>query len=122
MKRILFLVTIALTIGMITSSLAQTKVLSGYWGTSKTVEGYTLADNSGDRSVTITVNFLEPFENKPDVTLGVTLLDATSEKNVRYKVEALSVSRDAMTIKISTWADTNIWNFRFSSPWRIVAS
>ncbi|MBE0570679.1 MAG: H-type lectin domain-containing protein [Ignavibacteriaceae bacterium] len=115
MKKILFMVTIVLAIGMITSSFAQTKVLSGYWGASKTVEGYTLADNSGDRSVTITVNFLEPFENKPEVTLAVTLLDATAEKNVRYKVEALSVSRDAMTIKISTWADTKI--FGISGYW-----
>ena len=109
MRKILFILTIALAVGMIGSSFAQTKVLSGYWSVSKNTQGYTLAENSGDRSVTITVNFLDPFENKPDVTLGVTLLDATSDKNVRYKVEALSVSRDAMTIKISTWADTKIY-------------
>jgi len=115
MKKVLFLTAIVLAVGMLTSSFAQTKVLSGYWGASKTTQGYTLAENSGDRSVTITVNFLEPFENKPDVTLGVTLLDATSDKNVRYKVEALSVSRDAMTIKVSTWADTKI--FGISGYW-----
>ena len=109
MKKILFLFTIVLAVGMLTSSFAQTKVLSGNWGASKTTQDYTLAENSGDRSVTITVNFLDPFENKPNVTLGVTLLDATSEKNVRYKVEALSVWRDAMTIKISTWSDTKIY-------------
>jgi H-type lectin domain len=109
MGKILFILTIALAVGMISTSFAQTKVLSGYWSVSKNTQGYTLAENSGDRSVTITVNFLDPFENKPDVTLGVTLLDATSDKNVRYKVEALSVSRDAMTIKISTWADTKIY-------------
>ena len=109
MRKILFILTIALAVGMISTSFAQTKVLSGYWSVSKNTQGYTLAENSGDRSVTITVNFLDPFENKPDVTLGVTLLDATSDKNVRYKVEALSVSRDAMTIKISTWADTKIY-------------
>ena len=109
MRKILFILTIALAVCMISTSFAQTKVLSGYWSVSKNTQGYTLAENSGDRSVTITVNFLDPFENKPDVTLGVTLLDATSDKNVRYKVEALSVSRDAMTIKISTWADTKIY-------------
>jgi hypothetical protein len=109
MRKILFILTIALAVGMISTSFAQTKVLSGYWSVSKNTQGYTLAENSGDRSVTITVNFLDPFENKPDVTLGVTLLDASSDKNVRYKVEALSVSRDAMTIKISTWADTKIY-------------
>ena len=115
MKKILFLFTIILAFGLITSAFGQTKVLSGKWGASKSTEGYTLADNSGERSVTISVNFLDPFENKPDVTLGVTLLDATSEKNVRYRVETLSVSRDAMTIKISTWSDTKI--FGISGYW-----
>jgi len=105
MKKILYLIAIVLVFGLITSAFAQTKVLSGKWGASKSTEGYTLADNSGERSVTISVSFLDPFEDKPDVTLGVTLLDATSDQNVRYRVETLSVSRDAMTIKISTWAD-----------------
>ena len=115
MKRILFVFTILLALGLISSSFAQTKVLSGYWSVSKNTSGYTLAENSGDRSVTVQINFLDPFENKPDVTLGVTLLDATSDKNVRYKVEALSVSRDGMTIKISTWSDTKI--FGISGYW-----
>lgn len=115
MKKILFLVTIVLALGLITSALAQTKVQSGKWGASKSSESYTLADNSGERSVIISVNFLDPFEDKPEVILGVTVLDATSEQNVRYRVEALSVSRDAMTIKISTWADTKI--FGISGYW-----
>lgn len=99
---VLFVLSLAFAVS------AQVKVLSGTWSASTSTPGYTLAENKGDRSVTLTVNFLDPFENKPDVTLAVTLLDATSDKNVRYKVEALSVSRDAMTIKISTWADTRI--------------
>jgi H-type lectin domain len=107
MKKIL-LVTILFVMGLAFAASAQTKVESGTWSASTSTPGYTLAENKGDRSVTISVNFLDPFENKPDVTLSVTLLDATSDKNVRYKVETLSVSRDAMTIKISTWADTKI--------------
>lgn len=113
MKKLLLTLGLFLMVSAVAFSQAQ--VLSGTWGASKTTEGYTLAENSGDRSVTISVNFLEPFENKPDVILGVTLLDATSDKNVRYKVETLSVSRDAMTIKISTWADTKI--FGISGYW-----
>jgi hypothetical protein len=109
MKKVLCLITIVLAFGLITTALAQTKVLSGKWGASKSTENYTLADNTGERSVTLSVNFLEPFENKPDVALGVTVLDASSEKNVRYRVETLSISRDAMTIKISTWGDTKIY-------------
>ena len=109
MKKLLLVIIVLVTTGLIFTTLGQTKVQSGTWGASSSTEGYTLAENEGERSVTITANFLDPFESKPDVVLSVMLLDATSEKNVRYKVEALSVSRDAMTIKISTWADTNIY-------------
>jgi hypothetical protein len=115
MKKVLFLFTIILALGLVASVSAQTKVLSGKWGASTNTEGYTLAKESGERSVTISVNFLDPFEDRPDVILGVTLLDATSDKNVRYKVESMSVSRDAMTIKITTWADTKI--FSISGYW-----
>ena len=115
MKKLLLVIVVLLTAGLISTTLGQTKVQSGYWGASTSTEGYTLAENEGERSITITANFLDPFESKPDVTLGVILLDATSEKNVSYKVEALSVSRDAMTIKISTWADTKI--FGISGYW-----
>ncbi len=109
MKKLLLAIVVLLTVGFITTALGQTKVQSGTWGASTSTEGYTLAENEGDRSVTITVNFLDPFESKPDVVLSVILLDATSEKNVRYNVTSLSVSRDAMTIKITTWADTKIF-------------
>lgn len=112
MRKILLITILLLTAGFIITALGQVKVQSGKWSASANTEGYTLAENEGDRSVTISVNFLDPFENKPDVTLGVTFLDATSGKNVRYKVDALSVSRDAMTIKISTWADTKIFGIK----------
>ncbi len=109
MKKLLLAIVILLTVGFITTALGQTKVQSGTWGASTSTEGYTLATNEGDRSITIQVNFLDPFESKPDVVISVMLLDATSDKNVRYKVESLSVSRDAMTIKVSTWAETKIF-------------
>ncbi len=109
MKKLLLAIVILLTAGLITTALGQTKVQSGTWSANTSNEGYTLDENEGDRSITIQVNFLDPFESKPDVVLGLTLLDATSDKNVRYKVESLSVSRDAMTIKVSTWAQTKIF-------------
>ena len=109
MKKVLLTIVILLTVGFITTALGQTKVQSGTWSASTSTEGYTLSENAGDRSMTIQVNFLDPFESKPEVVLGLTFLDATSDKNVRYKVESLSVSRDAMTIKVSTWAETKIF-------------
>ena len=109
MKKLIYIPLVIALLGIAFTTYAQVKVQSGTWSANANTEGYTLSENEGDRSVTISVNFLDPFENKPDVILGLTILDATSEKNVRYKVEALSVSRDAMTIKISTWADTKIF-------------
>ena len=109
MKKLLLVIVILLTTGLISTALGQTKVQSGTWGANSSTTGYTLSENEGERNVVISVNFLDPFESKPDVILSVTKLDATSEKNVRYNVTSLSVSRDAMTIKISTWADTKIF-------------
>ncbi|NNJ53051.1 MAG: hypothetical protein HKP17_07755, partial [Ignavibacteriaceae bacterium] len=96
-------------LGFAFSAFAQTHVQSGSWSANTNTEGYTLSENQGDRSILVSVEFPEPFEVKPEVICGITLLDATSEKNVRYKIEVFSVSRDAMTIRISTWADTNIF-------------
>ena len=109
MKKILFLAAIMLAVGVFSSSIAQVKMLSGRWGASTITEGYTLDKNSGQRSITISINFSESFKNKPEVILGMIALDASSEDNIRYRAEAVSVTRDAMTIKISTWADTQIY-------------
>jgi hypothetical protein len=109
MKKLIYIPLVIAVLGIAFTTYAQVKVQSGIWSASTNTEGYTLSENQGDRSVTISVDFPVPFENKPEVILGLTTLDATSEQNVRYDVEALSVSRDAMTIKISTWADTKIF-------------
>jgi hypothetical protein len=109
MKKLIYVPLIVAALGLALSAFAQTKVQSGTWSANTNTEGFTLSENQGDRSVLVSVEFPEPFDVKPDVVVGVTLLDATSEKNVRYKIEVFSVSRDAMTIRISTWADTNIF-------------
>jgi hypothetical protein len=115
MKKLIYIPLMVAIMGLAFSAFAQTLVQSGTWGASESTEGYTLATNEGNRNMLVTVEFPEPFDTKPDVTVGVTLLDATSEKNVRFKVETMSVSRDAMTVNISTWADTKI--FGISGYW-----
>jgi len=110
MKKFLFVLTLFFAVSMV--ALAQSQVLTGTWSAGPGTAQYTLDKNEGDRSVVISVEFDTPFETKPDVMLGITMLDATSATNVRYKVEALSVSRDGMTIKISTWADTRIFGIQ----------
>jgi hypothetical protein len=88
--------------------LAQAKIQSGKFSANSSTANYTLDKNSGDRSVSIEVNFDKPFDKKPIVTLNVNLLDADAKSNIRYSVEATSVSRDGFIIKISTWSEAKI--------------
>ena len=65
--------------------------------------------------MTLDVDFEIPFEKIPQVFLSVTQIDADKESNLRYNVEAISISRDGFTIKVSTWADSKI--FSISGFW-----
>ena len=88
--------------------LAQVKIESNKFLANTSTPGYTLNQNTGDRSVTIEVAFDKPFDKKPTILLTVTLLDADTKTNIRYSVEATSISRDGFTLKISTWSDSKI--------------
>lgn len=92
------------------SSMALAQMQSGKFVVSKASNGYTLDKNTGDRSYLLEVNYPIPFDKKkPTIVLSVTGIDAEKEVNLRYKVEAISVSRDNFTIKISTWSDSRIY-------------
>ncbi len=106
MKKLLL--TVLLVVGVTAVAMSQTQVQSGTWGADYNSVDYTLAENTGDRSITVSVEFPEPFEVKPDVIVSVSHLDTDKAFNMRYQVSVLSVSRDAMTVKIRTWADTII--------------
>ncbi|NPV11531.1 MAG: hypothetical protein HPY57_07055 [Ignavibacteria bacterium] len=41
--------------------------------------------------------------------VGVNQIDADKTTNLRYKVEATTVSRDGFALKITTWGDTKIF-------------
>jgi sortase (surface protein transpeptidase) len=106
MKKLLFITAIFLMFSAVAFSQAQ--VLSGTWGASSDTKSYTLNSNSGDRSITIQVNFLNPFENKPNVVVGISSIDVDKSTAVRYAVKAISVSRDGFTVEVKTWGDTKI--------------
>jgi predicted small secreted protein len=59
--------------------------------------------------MTVDVSFDVPFDEKPDIILGVTMVDATTQTNIRYSVTPMSISRDGFTIKIATWADSKLY-------------
>lgn len=105
MKKLLFISAIL----FIFSSIAFSQsVQSGTWFVGSG-EGFTLDKGTGERIMTIEVEFPKPFEKKPMVFVGVNYVDADKTTNLRYKVEATSVSRDGFTLKISTWGDTKIF-------------
>jgi len=109
MKKLFFISSLLLVFGLTTLSFAQSQVESGKWGVSTSKTGYTLDGNEGDRSMTIDVSFDVPFDEKPDIILGVTMMDATTQTNTRYNVSPMSVSRDGFTIKVATWSNSKIY-------------
>ena len=114
MRKLFFVSSLLLIFGLTTLSFAQAQVESGTWSANSGTSGYTLDKNEGDRSVLIEVAFDTPFEYKPNVILGITMLDASSGTNIRYSVSTMSVSRDGFTIKIATWSETQIYGIRGS--------
>jgi hypothetical protein len=114
MKNFLVLFAVLLLVSFSSVQFAQdkttnTQVESGNWSAATGSTGFTLDKNSGDRAMTIEVNFVKPFNTKPKVILSVTQLDADKAFNSRYSVEVMSVSRDGFTIKVRTWADSKIY-------------
>ena len=97
------------------SVMASAQTQSGQWSSTASDPGYTLDKNTGERTVTIEVNFNNPYETKPKVILSVTHVDTDKGFNTRYNVEVLSVSRDGFTVKIRTWSDSKV--FGISGYW-----
>jgi hypothetical protein len=108
MKKLLLTLGLFLMISAI--AVSQTQVLSGGWGANSETKSFTLASNSGERTFTVEVNFLKPFENKPDVVVGVNGIDVDKNTAVKYSVKPISVSRDGFTIELKTWSDTKIYS------------
>lgn len=108
MKKIIGSIFLILVFVLSSFSFAQTQVESGTWGISTATPNYTLSKNEGDRSMVINVSFDVPFEVKPDIVLGITMLDASDQTPVRYSISAMSISRDGFSIKVSTWSNTKI--------------
>ena len=107
MKRLLFISALFFMVSAV--AFSQTQVLSGSSGASSDTKAYTLNANSGDRTITkIQVNFLNPFENKPNVVVGLSSIDVDKSTAVRYAVKAISVSRDGFTVEVKTWGETKI--------------
>jgi len=110
-----FLLTLGLFLMVSAVAFSQLQVQSGTWGANTQTKYYTLNENSGERSVMVEVTFKMPFEVKPDVVLGVSLIDVENNTAVKYSVTPMSISRDGFTVQVKTWSDTRI--FSISGFW-----
>lgn len=108
MKKLIAVVTIFIALTAMVS--AQSHVQSGTWSVNPSVAGYNMDKNTGERTMTIDVEFPKPFDTKPTIFLSVTQLDTDKDANSRFNVEAMSVSRDGFTIKVRTWADSKVYS------------
>lgn len=109
MKKSAVLMFAVLFLGFAALVSAQT-VQSGTWAITPATPGFSLDKSTGERTMTIDVDFNKPFDTRPNVVLSVTQIDADKDFNQRYNVEAISVSRDGFTLKIRTWADSKVYS------------
>ncbi len=114
MKNIYTAIFLFFFIILTVNALAQT-VQSSSWSVNQSLAAYSLDKNNGERAMTIDVDFETPFTQKPQIILTVTQLDSDKESNVRYNVEAISISREGFTLKVRTWSDSKI--FSISGYW-----
>jgi outer membrane usher protein FimD/PapC len=114
MKNIYTFIFLSLFFLLSISSSAQ-KMQSSSWSVNQSLAAYSLDKNDGERQMTIDIDFETPFKEKPQIILSITQMDSDKEANVRVKVEAISISRDGFTLKVSTWADSKL--FSISGYW-----
>ena len=96
-------------------AISTDKHTSSSWSFNQSLPAYSLDNNDGERLMTLDVDFETPFKEKPQIFLSVTQIDADKETNLRYNVEAISISRDGFTLKVKTWADSKL--FSISGYW-----
>ena len=114
MKNINTLIFLSIFTVISVQAFAQT-MQSSSWSVNQSLTAYSLDKNNGERTMTIEVDFETPFTKKPQIFLSVTQIDSDKEANVRYNVEAVSISRNGFTIKVRTWADSKL--FSISGYW-----
>ena len=84
------------------------QVQTGTYRFDKNLPDFTLDKNDGDRSVQMEVTFPKPFDVKPEVLVSVNFIDTDKDKNLRYEIKTLSVSRDGFLVQVKTWSDAKI--------------
>jgi hypothetical protein len=85
--------------------------VSGNYGQSD----WTLEDPQvGQRTVTRSVTFPQPFPGMPLILVNLTGLDAAAGKNLRVRVYPTDVTPAGFNVNFETWADSIIYGVRAS--------
>ncbi len=79
-------------------------------------DGLPMWSEDGDRQVTEKITFANAFADAPNITLGLTGIDAAHDQNLRFQLIAQDVATDGFTIAMTTWGDTHI--ARASVSWQ----
>lgn len=109
MKNLFFVLFLVVIVGSLSVVSAQSTFLTGKYTANTNSSDYTLDKNSGPRTYLVEINFLNPFESRPEVIVTTSLIDADTKVNLRFNVEATAISRDGFTVKITTWSDSKLF-------------
>jgi hypothetical protein len=69
----------------------------------------TFKDGEGERHFEHVVKFKEPFEEVPQIVVGLSHLDIPSFTALRLNVTAEKISPTGFTLRYSTWENTQIF-------------
>jgi hypothetical protein len=81
-------------------------------------DGLPMWTGDGDRSVKREILFVQVFEEAPNITLGLTGIDAAHDQNLRFRLQAIDVKATGFTAEFTTWGDTHI--ARASMAWQAI--
>jgi hypothetical protein len=81
-------------------------------------DGLPMWTGDGDRSVKKEILFVQAFEEAPNITLGLTGIDAAHDQNLRFRLQAIDVNAAGFTAEFTTWDDTHI--ARVSVAWQAI--
>jgi hypothetical protein len=80
--------------------------------------GLPMWSGDGDRSVKKEILFVQAFAEAPNITLGLTGIDAAHDQNLRFRLQAIDVKATGFTAEFTTWDDTHI--ARASMAWQAI--
>lgn len=72
----------------------------------------------GDRTIEADIVFDRAFKQPPNVTLGLTGVDAAHDQNLRIALQTTNIKTSGFTIQFKTWGDTHI--ARASVSWQAI--